>query len=81
MINDFTYKWLLEQKRRTQQVGIESEYVIPAGSGRMVKESSLACTFRAFCKNDVEDNLAIQNEIFKIYDFDFGGGEVEAMFA
>jgi len=32
-------------------------------------------------KNDVEDNLAIQNEIFKNYDFDFGGGEVEAMFA
>jgi len=26
------------------------------------------------CKNDYEDNLAIQNEIFKIYDFDFGGG-------
>ena len=33
------------------------------------------------CKNDYEDNLAIQNEIFKIYDFDFGGEQVEAMFA
>lgn len=131
VINDFTYKWLLEQKRRTQQVGIESEYVIPAGSGRMVKESSLACTFRAFCKNmgveykpshtcrrsyvtncldngmklalvsrnvghknksttlntyykcknDVEDNLAIQNEIFKIYDFDFCEQRAEVMLA
>ena len=27
------------------------------------------------CKNDYENNLAIQNEIFKIYDFDFGGGK------
>ena len=33
------------------------------------------------CKNNYEDNLAIQNEIFKIYDFDFGGEQVEAMFA
>ena len=33
------------------------------------------------CKNDYENNLAIQNEIFKIYDFDFGGGQVETMFA
>ncbi|MDE5907676.1 MAG: site-specific integrase [Lachnospiraceae bacterium] len=131
VINDFTYKWLMEQKRRTEQAGIESEYVIPANSGRMVKESSITSTFKAFCncigveykpshtcrrsyvtncldkgmklalvsknvghknksttlntyykcKNDYEDNLAIQNEIFKIYDFDFGGEQVEAMFA
>lgn len=131
VINNFTYQWLLEQKRRTEQAGIESEYVIPANSGRMVKESSLTGTFKAFCnyvgveyksshtcrrsyvtncldkgmrlalvsrnvghknksttlntyykcKNDYEDNLAIQNEIFKIYDFDFGGEQVEAMFA
>ena len=33
------------------------------------------------CKNDYEDNLAIQNEIFKIYDFDFGGEQVEVVFA
>lgn len=122
----------MEQKRRTEQAGIESEYVIPANSGRMVKESSVTGTFRAFCnyvgveykpshtcrrsyvtncrldkgmklalvsknvghknksttlntyykcKNDYEDNLAIQNEIFKIYDFDFDGEQVEAMFA
>ena len=100
-------------------------------SGRMVKESSITGTFKAFCnyvgveykpshtcrrsyvtncldkgmklalvsknvghknksttlntyykcKNDYENNLAIQNEIFKIYDFDFGGEQVEAMFA
>ena len=100
-------------------------------SGRMVKESSITGTFKAFCnyvgveykpshtcrrsyvtncldkgmklalvsknvghknksttlntyykcKNDYEDNLAIQNEIFKIYDFEFGGGQVETMFA
>ncbi len=31
------------------QTGIESEYVIPANSGRMVKESSVTSTFRAFC--------------------------------
>ncbi len=36
VINDFTYKWL----SRTKQAGIESEYVIPANSGRMVKESN-----------------------------------------
>ena len=121
----------MEQKRRTGQAGIESEYVIPANSGRMVKESSLTTAFKAFCncvgveykpshtcrrsyvtncldkgmklalvsknvghknktttlntyykcKNDYEDNLAIQNEIFKIYDFDFNGGQTEAVFA
>jgi len=49
VINDFTYKWLMEQKRRTEQAGIESEYVIPANSGRMVKESSVTSTFKAFC--------------------------------
>ncbi len=27
VINNFTYQWLLEQKRRTEQAGIESEYV------------------------------------------------------
>ena len=47
----------------------------------MVKESSLAYTFRAFCKNDVEDNLVIQNEIFKIYDFDFCEQRAEVMLA
>lgn len=138
VINDFTYKWLMEQKRRTEQAGIESEYVIPANSGRMVKESSITSTFKAFCnyvgveykpshtcrrsyvtncldkgmklalvsknvghknkrrcliaksttlntyykcKNDYEDNLAMQNEIFKIYDFNLGGEQVETMFA
>ncbi|EOS77977.1 hypothetical protein C819_00593 [Lachnospiraceae bacterium 10-1] len=131
VINDFTYKWLMEQKRRTKQAGIESEYVIPANSGRMVKESNITSTFKVFCnnvgveykpshtcrrsyvtncldkdmklalvsrnvghknksttlntyykcKNDYEDNLAIQNEIFKIYDFDFGGVQKEFMFA
>ena len=131
VINDFTYRWLMEQKRRTEQMGIESEYVIPASTGRMVKESNIISTFKAFCdnvgveyksshtcrrsqvtncldkgmklalvsknvghknksttlntyykcKNDYEDNLAIQNEIFKIYDFDFGGVQAEAMFA
>ena len=49
VINDFTYKWLMEQKRRTEQAGIESEYVIPANSGRMVKEGSVTSTFKAFC--------------------------------
>ncbi len=44
-----TYKWLMEQKRRTEQAGIESEYVIPANSGRMVKESSVTSTVKAFC--------------------------------
>ncbi len=121
----------MEQKRRTKQAGIESEYVIPSNSGRMVKESSLTSTFKAFCnnigveykpshtcrrsyvtncldkgmklalvsrnvghknksttlntyykcKNDYEDNLAIQNEIFKIYDFDFDGVQKEPVFA
>ena len=32
-----------------EQAGIESEYVIPANSGRMVKESSVTSTFKAFC--------------------------------
>lgn len=45
VINDFANKWLLEQKRRTQQVGIESEYVIPANSGKMVRESSPVPSF------------------------------------
>lgn len=121
----------MEQRRRTKQAGIESEYVIPANSGRMVKESNITSTFKAFCnnvgveykpshtcrrsyvtncldkgmklalvsrnvghknksttlntyykcKNDYEDNLAIQNEIFKIYDFDFGGVQKELAFA
>ncbi len=48
-INKFTYQWLLEQKRRTEQAGIESEYVIPTNSGRMVKKSSLTEALRAFC--------------------------------
>lgn len=112
--------------------GVRYASVIPANSGRMVKESSITSTFKAFCnytgveykpshtcrrsyvtncldkgmkpalvsknvghknksttlnpyykcKNDCEDNLTIQNEIFKIYDFDFGGGgQAEAMFA
>ena len=39
----------MEQKRRTGQKGIVSEYVIPANSGRMVKESSVTGTFKAFC--------------------------------
>ncbi len=33
VINDFTYKWLMEQKRRTERIGIESEYAISANSG------------------------------------------------
>lgn len=99
-----------------------------ANSGKMVKESNITSTFKAFCnnagveykpshtcrrsyvtncldkgmklavvsknvghknksttlntyykcKNDYEDNLAIQNEIFKIYDFDFGSEKAEA---
>ena len=32
-------------------------------------------------KEQINNNLAIQNETFKIYDFDFGGGQVETMFA
>ena len=32
-------------------MGIESEYVIPANSGRMVKESNITSTFKAFCNN------------------------------
>ena len=31
------------------------------------------------CKNDCKDNLAIQNEIFKIYDFDFSEQRAEVM--
>jgi hypothetical protein len=40
-INNVTYQWILEQRRRTKQAGIESEYA--------VKESSLIGTFKAFC--------------------------------
>lgn len=49
VINNFTYQWLLEQKHRAEQAGIENEYVIPANSGRMVKKSSLTGTFKVFC--------------------------------
>ncbi len=47
--------------------------------GHMSKRPTLNTYYK--CKNDYENNLAIQNEIFKIYDFDFGGGQVETMFA
>lgn len=44
-----------------------------------IKSTTLNTYYK--CKNDYENNLAIQNAIFKIYDFDFGGGKVETMFA
>lgn len=44
-----------------------------------IKSTTLNTYYK--CKNDYENNLAIQNEIFKIYDFEFGGGQVETMFA
>lgn len=44
--------------------------LVSKNAGHKNKSKTLNTCYK--CKNDYEDNLDIQNEIFKIYDFDFG---------
>lgn len=37
--------------RASELAGTESEYVIPANSGKTVKESNITSTFKVFCNN------------------------------
>ena len=97
VINDFTYKWLMEQKsrqglkahmsshtcRRSYVTNCLDKAMKLALVSRNVGHKNKGTTLNTYykCKNDYEDNLAIQNEIFKIYDFDFGGVQKELAFA